>query len=134
MDEIRYAQSFEGYVQRDMEPSEAHSTGACSKCGGLLEAEACRLFLTSPAVLHGEDDEAEHVADDIKERNLLFVRCALDEALPMDNAAPLFRKLDSLGDCCAVRKYVCMNTDHAFNDSKNLMAKVVTEWLAEIAK
>ena len=73
-------------------------------------------------------------AEDIKERNLLFVRCALDEALPMDNATPLFRKLDSYGPCGAVRKFVMMNTDHAFNDSKNLMAKVVTDWLAEIAK
>lgn len=72
-------------------------------------------------------------AEDLKDRNILFIRCAQDVEIPMDIATPFFSRIESFGPSCAVRRLIIMDTDHAYNDSKNLMAKTVTDWMAEIA-
>lgn len=70
-------------------------------------------------------------AGDLRDRNLMLVVCEQDEAIPPDMAVPFFA---SLQGGAGVKRLERVDTDHAFNNKKNAVAKLVTEFLAALAE
>lgn len=69
--------------------------------------------------------------EDIKDKNILLGIMEQDTALPPEMALPLFEMLEKTG-LPAKRSIVRFNTDHAFNDSKNAVAKAVSDYFISL--
>ena len=74
-------------------------------------------------------------AEDIKEKNFLFVGGELDPlAPPATMCAPLYEKAKALSSGKAKQEYVLIHSDHGFNDQRIFLAQTVTNYLADLVE
>lgn len=90
--------------------------------------------LTETAFRIHEEYSFERAPERMRERNILLVECLRDQAIPTEMLRPLRERLEGGAFDGGVQRYVALDTDHAFNDSKNLMAKTVADFLVPLAE
>lgn len=74
-------------------------------------------------------------AEDIKEKNFLFVGGELDPlAPPATMCAPLYEKAKALSSGKAKQEYVLIHSDHGFNDQRIFLAQTVANYLADLVE
>ena len=115
-------------------------TGTENDLKEMIHEEGNCLKLTSEEELFEDARKNSKVlsipeaADDLKERNILFVGADCDDIAPPQNMIePLFSRLEQSGSE-PYHEYVLLHTDHSLCGSRIQLANTIGEWIVKLIK
>lgn len=94
--------------------------------GTILKQET-ETSMYENALANYEETAFSKAAEDLKDRNMLFIGGAKDDVAPVDTMIePLYNKIKELG---GKAEYILYDTDHSFNDCRFKVIKTIADYI-----